>query len=126
MTVQEVANRLVELCRIGDFETALKELYSDNIKSIEVPGSPAPNIEGMEAKIEKSKHFQDSVEAFHSNEISEPLVADSFFSITMKMEVTFKGAGRVTMEEVCVYEVRDGKIVLEQFFFTPDPVPSAS
>jgi hypothetical protein len=32
------------------------------------------------------------------------------------MEVT-KGAGRVKMDEVAVYEVRDGKIVKEQFFF---------
>jgi ketosteroid isomerase-like protein len=35
----------------------------------------------------------------------------------MGMEVTMKGAGRVKMDEVAVYEVRDGKIVKEQFFF---------
>jgi hypothetical protein len=27
-----------------------------------------------------------------------------------------KGRGRVKMEELCAYEVKDGKIVLEQFF----------
>jgi hypothetical protein len=31
--------------------------------------------------------------------------------------VTFKGAGRRMLEEICVYEVNDGKIVREQFYF---------
>jgi hypothetical protein len=28
-----------------------------------------------------------------------------------------KGMGRVKMDEIAVYEVKDGKIVKEQFFF---------
>lgn len=32
------------------------------------------------------------------------------------MDVTMKGAGRVKMDEI-VYEVKNGKIVKEQFFF---------
>ena len=28
-----------------------------------------------------------------------------------------KGRGRMQMEEICVYKVDNGKIVLEQFFF---------
>jgi len=35
----------------------------------------------------------------------------------MGMDVTMKGMGRVKMEEVCVYKVKDGKVVSEQFFF---------
>jgi limonene-1,2-epoxide hydrolase len=35
----------------------------------------------------------------------------------MGMDVTMKGAGRINMEEIAVYEVKDGKIVKEQFFF---------
>jgi hypothetical protein len=33
------------------------------------------------------------------------------------MDATFKGRGRMTIEEVCAYQVQDGKIILEQFFF---------
>jgi hypothetical protein len=31
--------------------------------------------------------------------------------------VTIKGQGRMQMDEVAVYEVRDGKIMKEQFFY---------
>jgi hypothetical protein len=33
------------------------------------------------------------------------------------MDITMKGQDRMKMDEVAVYEVRDGKIVLEHFFF---------
>jgi len=36
----------------------------------------------------------------------------------MSFDVTFKDRGRQQMEEVCVYEVNNGKIVNEQFFYT--------
>jgi limonene-1,2-epoxide hydrolase len=35
----------------------------------------------------------------------------------MGMDVTMKGPGRVQMDEIAVYEVKDGKIVKEQFFY---------
>ena len=59
------------------------------------------------------------VEAFHGMEVSDHFVADQFFSCSMKMDVTFKGAPRSTMEEICLYQVDNGKIIREEFFFTP-------
>jgi len=38
MTTVDIANRLVELCRKGDFETALKQLFADDAVSIEPHG----------------------------------------------------------------------------------------
>ena len=35
MTTQEVANRLVELCRIGQIDQAQAELFADDATSIE-------------------------------------------------------------------------------------------
>jgi hypothetical protein len=35
----------------------------------------------------------------------------------MGMDVTMKGQGRSKMDEIAVYEVKDGKIVKEQFFY---------
>ena len=121
MSTQEVANKLVDYCRKGEFEEAMKDLYSPSILSIEPEGSPAPRLEGIEAVVQKGIQFAESLEEMHGMEVSDPIVAESFFSCRMAMDVTFKGAPRMTMEEVCVYEVRDGKIVTEQFFFTPPP-----
>jgi hypothetical protein len=35
----------------------------------------------------------------------------------MTMDVTMKEYGRITMSEICVYHVKDDKIVQEQFFY---------
>jgi hypothetical protein len=33
------------------------------------------------------------------------------------VDITVKGIGRMKMDEVMLYEVQDGQIVLEQFFY---------
>jgi hypothetical protein len=40
MSTQQIAERLVELCRIPDYETAQKELFADDAVSIEPYASP--------------------------------------------------------------------------------------
>jgi len=45
------------------------------------------------------------------------LIAGNAFALTLGLDVTMKGQGRMHMEEVCVYELnKDGKIASEQFF----------
>ncbi len=119
MTTQDVANRLVELCRMGQIEEAQKELFAENATSTEPEHSPAPmpSVTGLDKIIEKGKHFQSAIEEFHSSTISEPIVGGNSFAISWAMDVTMKGMGRNSMEEVCVYNVKDGKIVSEEFFF---------
>lgn len=121
MTTQEVANKLVNYCRQGQYENAMKELYGPTIVSIEPEGAPMEKVEGFEAVIKKAEFFNDMVEEFHGNEVSDPLVADNFFSCRMKMDATFKQGGRQSMEEICLYQVENGKIVKEEFFYTPNP-----
>lgn len=119
MTTKEVAEKLVGYCKQGQFEEAVKVLYADNIVSVEPDGTPVKIVEGIEGVIKKGQQFNDMVEEFHSMEVSDPIVADQFFSCSMKMDVTFKGAPRSTMEEICLYQVKNGKIIREEFFFTP-------
>ena len=49
--------------------------------------------------------------------VSEPLVAGNYISLSMDMDVSFKDGRDVKMEEVCVYQVQEGKIVKEEFFY---------
>lgn len=121
MTTQEVANRLVELCNAGDYETCYKELYSPQCVSIEPKGAMMERCEGLEAMAEKGKAWNEMMEEFHGSAIGEPIVADNHFSLTMMMDATFKGKGREKMNELCVYEVKDGKVVKEQFFYNVNP-----
>ena len=120
MNTQQVANRLVELCRRGEFTKAQDELYAQDAMSIEPEGAPGGalgNARGMDAIREKGKAFEQSYETVHGITVSDPLVAGEFFSIVMGMDATWKQGGRYAMEEICVYRVRNGKIVLEQFFY---------
>ncbi|TAN04486.1 MAG: nuclear transport factor 2 family protein, partial [Rhodanobacteraceae bacterium] len=41
MNTEQIAKRLVELCRKGEYEQAQRELYAQDAVSIEMPGSPA-------------------------------------------------------------------------------------
>ena len=123
MNTQQVADRLVELCRVGKFAQALDELYAQSAISIEpagAPSGPLGNAQGLDALRAKGKAFDETCETIHGVTVSDPLVAGRFFSVTMGLDATYKQRGRYSMEEICVYEVRDGKIVLEQFFYSMD------
>lgn len=120
MNTREVADRLVALCRQGQFDQAQIELYAKDAVSIEPEGAPPGSlgsVRGFDAIREKAKAFDQTYEQIHGVTVSDPLVAGEFFSVVMGMDATWKQGGRYAMEEICVYRVRDGKIVLEQFFY---------
>ena len=119
MTTAAIAKSLVALCRKAQWETAHKSLYAANAVSIEPmarPGNPKVT-KGLPKIIKKGHAFVAMVEKMHSLKVSAPLVADDVFACTMTMDVTMKGMGRMKMAELCVYHVKAGKIVSEQFFF---------
>lgn len=121
MNTEQVANRLVELCRRGEFQQAQNELYAEDAASLEPEGAPGGalgNVRGLDAIREKGKAFDQTYETIHGITVSDPIVAGEFFSIVMGLDATWKQGGRYAMEEICVYRVRNGKIVLEQFFYS--------
>ena len=119
MTTQEIANRLVELCRSGDYETCHKELYSPEIISVGPVWSPEENpVQWFDALAEKAKAWHEQMEKFISGWVSDPLVAWRFITLTMWFEYQWKWSSEISKdEEVCVYQVKDGKIVKEMFFY---------
>ena len=120
MTVQEIANRLVELCRQGNYTAAQEELFSENATSKEPDNSPNPGPKlttGRDNIIAKGKQFMAMLEEVHSGSISDPIIAGNHFAVSLTIDATYKGMGRQEMKEVCVYEVKDGKVVSEEFFY---------
>jgi hypothetical protein len=118
MTTREIADRLIDLCNKGDFEKAQKELYADNAISVE-PYATADfekETKGLQAIIEKGHKFELMVETAHGNKISEPLITPGTIAFTLTMDITMKGQKRANWAELCVYTVKDGKIVSENFF----------
>ncbi|XZF14718.1 SnoaL-like domain-containing protein [Chitinophagaceae bacterium MMS25-I14] len=118
MNTQEVAQKLADYCRKGDFENAQKELYADNVISIEPMETPAfaKETKGKENVQKKIGKFMDMVDELYGNEISEPLITGNAIAFTSTLDIKMKGQERSKMSELCVYEVKDGKVVSEQFF----------
>ena len=118
MSTQQIASRLVELCRQQQFEAALQELFSDDAVSIEPHATPmfAKETMGLPAIIAKGRKWMSMVEKIHDLAISTPLVAGKAIAVTFTCDITMKERGRIKMEEVGVYQVKDGKIASEQFF----------
>ncbi len=120
MTTKQIAERLVSLCRAGKYEAAQRELYADDAASVEMPnmsGSALGNVNGLAAILDKGERWAANIVEIHGGSVSEPLVAGNWFSVAMGIDATYKDMGRVPMEEICVYRVRDGKITHEQFFY---------
>jgi len=118
MSTQQIATRLAELCNKGEFEAAQKELFANDAVSIEQHESPGfpKETKGLKAIIDKGHHWIASLEKMHECSASKPLVAGNAIAMTLSMDVTMKGRGRMKLSEVCVYEVKDDKIASEQFF----------
>lgn len=118
MSTQQIADRLAELCNKGDFEQTQKELFAEDAVSIEPEESQGfeKETKGLDAILEKGKKFASMVEETHSCKVFDPLVAGNVIALALDMDVTMKGQERSNMAELCVYNVKDGKIISEQFF----------
>jgi ketosteroid isomerase-like protein len=118
MTTAEVAARFNQLSKEGKWDQIQEELFAENAVSIEPPNSPGmQSVEGLAAIKQKGKMFNEMVEEMHGGYSTDPVVAGNHFSVGMGMDVTMKGQGRMKMDEIALYEVKDGKIVKEQFFY---------
>jgi len=121
MTTQEIANRYYELACQSKWTDIQDELHDENVVCQEpghvVSRGLAVITTGREAVKAKSIANRGMIETIHSQYCSEPIVSDHFFSVVLKRDVTFKNRPRITLSEICVFQVTDGKIVLEQFFY---------
>ena len=118
METKEIAKKLAAYCSKADWSGAHKELYAQNAVSIEPFSTPEfeKETKGLKAIIEKGKKFDSMVEKIHAIEVSEPLIAGNSVAFTLGMDITMKGQGRMNSPELCVYQVKDGKIISEEFF----------
>lgn len=117
MTTQQVADKFHAYMQEGAFEKIYTELYSPDCTSEEAPGSDWGIARGMKEIEEKGKKWNDTIQEMHGGSTAKPVVAGDYFTCYMTMDFTPKGGPRTNMEEIGLYQVKDGKIVAERFFY---------
>jgi hypothetical protein len=118
MTTQQVADRFHELAQKEKWFEIQNEFFSDDVKSIEPEASPYfPFAEGKAAVRRKADEFVSRIEAVHSLSTTAPIVSGNHFVVGRDKDITVRPHGRIRINELMLYEVKDGKIVSEQFFY---------
>ncbi|MDX2084546.1 MAG: nuclear transport factor 2 family protein [Candidatus Melainabacteria bacterium] len=121
LTVGDIAQQLVDLCRQGKSMQVVNDFYADDIVSIESSSAnqcmPAEQ-RGIEAIRAKHEWWEANVEV-HSMEINGPFVGpENQFVVQFTLDSTNKLTGqRSVMTEMALYTVENSKIVREQFIY---------
>jgi len=119
MTTQEVAKDLVALWKAGKFGESGEKYWADDVVSIEAgaPGGGDAVSKGKAAARGKGEWWETNHEV-HGVEVEGPYVNGDQFVVRFKMDITQKASKqRITMDEMGVYTIRDGKIAEERFFY---------
>ena len=118
MTTNAIANRLVELLRDGKFEQVYDELFdAERVRHLEPQSEHFAEVIGVAAIKEKDALMTANIASFGKLEVGDAITAGGFFAIPYKMAFTMKDGTAVSIDEIILYEVQDGKIILEQFFY---------
>ena len=117
-TTQEVAARFNELAQQEKWFEIQDELFADHIRSIEPPNSlHFKYAEGKGPVRRKGEEFVKKVQEFHGASTSQPVIGGNHFAVGRSVDITVEGFGRIKIDQVMVYEVKDGQIVSEQFLY---------
>src|SRR5665811_1988797 len=120
MTTKNIGQQLVDLCKAGKNQEAMKSLYADAIVSVEAFGLPgqSPQTTGLAACLAKAAQWAEMTEV-HGRKIEGPFPHGDRFAVFFETDITRRPDNqRLTRKEVAVYTVKDDKIVREEFFYT--------
>lgn len=121
MKTQELGEKLVAMVREQQFIEAIRELYAEDVESVEAAamGPQDPSTRGKAAVIAKGEWWAANHE-LHAMEVEGPFPhGDDRFALIYRFDVTSKPRGgvRAEMREVGVYHVSHGSIVREEYFY---------
>jgi ketosteroid isomerase-like protein len=116
MTTQEIAHDLVAMCKEGKFAESGEKYWADDVVSVEAMGENAES-HGKAAARTKGEWWSNTHEV-HSATVEGPYVNGDEFTVRFVMDLTNKESGqRMTMDEIALYRLKDGKIAEERFFY---------
>ena len=120
MTLQEIANELVAGCREGRARANLQVLYAADAVSVEA----ADMGNGREAQglvaIDGKHAWWENNHTVTGGDVQGPFMnGEDRFAVFFTVEGTSKSDGKAfMMAEVGIYQVKHGKIVREEFYYS--------
>ena len=119
MKTMEIAGKLVALCAQGKNMEALDTLFAQDAVSVEAgaPTGMQREAKGLAAIKSKGEWWLANHEV-HSASMTGPWPHDDRFIVGFQYDITNKPSNtRMKMNEVGLFTVKNGKIVLEEFFY---------
>jgi len=118
MTTQDVAARFNELAQQEKWFEIQEELFADVVTSTEPQKSThLRNASGKSDVRKKGEDWVKRIEAAHARHTTPPLINGNHFAVGRSVDITVQDLGRLQFNQIMMYEVRDGKIISEQFFY---------
>jgi hypothetical protein len=117
LTIQEVADKYYKLAKDGHWSKIHDKLYHEDVWSIEAPIAHTAPVHGLSAVRNKGLEWSANIKKVHSGYCHEPILAGTHFACAMGTTYTDQKDQSQQLDEVCVFEVKEGKIVKEQFFY---------
>jgi hypothetical protein len=115
-TIHEIANGLKEMLSERKFVEAYQLLFSDDAESIDPLNTSGQPLKGLTTLLDREKDFLSRIAAINKISLSDPIIAGSYFTFSLKMAFEVQNQGHMEVEEICLYKVKDGKIISQQFF----------
>ena len=125
MDMKEIARELAAGCRAGSAEVKanLDRLYAEDAVSVEAADMSGQGREthGLEAIKGKHEWWESAMEEHASSVMGPFWHGEDRFALFFEVEATDKASGeRSRMREIGHYQVADGRIVREEFFYALD------
>ncbi len=114
MNIAELDAQLNAQVLAGDILGAFEKFYAEDVVMQENKAEP---LVGKDANRENEKKFLASVQEFHGASVEASAVNGDMSFSQWKMDITFQGGYRTTLEQVAVRKWKDGQIVHERFFY---------
>lgn len=121
---QAVADRLVAMIAAGKNVEAIRELYADNARHVEVMDGPTPDCarltESKAKLLHKAEEFARTT-VVHGATVGKPVVNGDQFVVPMSLDCTCTEGPmanqRMNISETALYTVKNGKVTEGKFFY---------
>ncbi len=122
-TIEALARKIVRVTSLPSFP--LGELYAESCRSEEGTGNVSHGIAGLEEKLKRWEQMQSGASWKPRN----VWTGRNTVCIEWDADVQMRDGRKVSLREIAVHELRNGKIVSERFYYNPlvfGPPPAGS